>query len=143
MNQINYRHVGDDPKSLQSLKLNALVQAQIYRQVMEQKRKREEQLATENIYDSRGVEDKATANMGQIKKLITKMQKPPLAGVATPAMHSHKNSTESCLTVKKTFKPKAVANYFVNRNDETNDMYDERYLILQDNSEQSLNSGNN
>jgi len=36
-----------------------------------------------------------------------------------------------------------VANYFVNRNDETNDMYDERYLILQDNSEQSLNSGNN
>jgi hypothetical protein len=110
---------------------------------MEQKRKREEQLATENIYDSRGVEDKATANMGQIKKLITKMQKPPLAGVATPAMHSHKNSTESCLTVKKTFKPKAVANYFVNRNDETNDMYDERYLILQDNSEHSLNSGNN
>jgi hypothetical protein len=55
------------------LKLNALVQAQIYRQVLEQKRKREEQLSTENIYDSRGVEDKPTANLGQIKKLITKM----------------------------------------------------------------------
>jgi len=73
MNQINYRHIGDDPKALQSLKLNALVQAQIYRQVLEQKRKREEQLATENIYDSRGIEDKPTANLGQIKKLITKM----------------------------------------------------------------------
>ena len=65
-------------------------------------------MPTENIYDSRGIEDKPTVNLGQIKKLITKMQKPPLAGVATPAMHSHKNSTETCLTVKKTFKPKAV-----------------------------------
>ena len=73
MNQINYRHIGDDPKSLQSSKLNALVQAQIYRQIMEQKRKREEHFPTENIYDSRGVEDKPTANLGQIKKLITKM----------------------------------------------------------------------
>jgi len=102
---------------------------------MEQKKKREEMQSTENIYDSRGIEEKPIVNLGQIKKLITKMQKPPLAGVATPGIHSHKNSMESTVTLKKAFKPKAVNHTSNSKQDETNDLYDERYLILQDNSE--------